>query len=311
MNSVIITVTPNPALDVTYSVARIRPGQTHRMPPGTCRAGGKGLNVARVLHQMGLPVHAIATAGGPTGEEFARELADSGIGHQLVAVGPETRRSMAIMDTASGQASIFNELGRPIPTADYDRLRAAAGGQLAGAGALVGSGSLPEAAPATFYPSLVEAAHEAGIPCIIDTSGPALLEAARAGADALKPNAEELIAATGHTDIPTAAAAVLELGAGSVFVSCGPDGIMYFARHGVTYLQARLPQPLTGNATGAGDAAVAAIAAGLAASAAPTEILTRAVAWSAAAVLAPTAGQLHRDYADFEARVVLETYPTT
>ena len=104
----------------------------------------------------------------------------------------------------------------------------------------------------------------AGIPVVVDTSGPGLLAAARAGASALKPNHEELEAATGagrpaRGGAPAFSRSALRL----VVVSLGRDGLLVVDRADVP-LHARLPRALHGNPTGAGDAAVAAITAALA-----------------------------------------------
>ena len=92
----IITVTPNPAVDMTYTVHGITEGSSHRVPTPLSRAGGKGINVARVTHQLGYPVLAIAPTGGAAGQTLAAELWTSGVPHTLVGVAAETRRSIAL-----------------------------------------------------------------------------------------------------------------------------------------------------------------------------------------------------------------------
>jgi fructose-1-phosphate kinase PfkB-like protein len=102
-----------------------------------------------------------------------------------------------------------------------------------------------------------------GIPVVVDTSGAGLLAAARAGAHALKPNLEELEAATGHVDPLIGARSLIALGARLVVVSLGRGGLIVVDRRHVP-LHAQRRRALHGNATGAGDAAVAAITAALA-----------------------------------------------
>ncbi|WP_284984048.1 hexose kinase [Arthrobacter sp. efr-133-TYG-118] len=310
----VITVTPNPAVDLSYHVAGITPGASHRVPAPLSRAGGKGLNVARVAHQLGHPVLALAPSGGTAGAEFAAELLSSGVPHRLIPVAAETRRSVALVDTVGGETSIFNEEGSPLQPSEWQALAAAVvdalhidnpGGQ--SAGALVGSGSLPPGAPADFYPALVRLAHDAGIPAVVDTSGPGIIAAARAGADLLKPNNHELLEATGESSLDVAARRLIALGAKTVLVSAGAEGMLAF-HHAAPggYWSARLPEPLSGNPTGAGDAGVAAAAVALAAGITdiPT-ILRRATAWSAAAVLMPAAGEISPLYADLEDQLIL------
>jgi fructose-1-phosphate kinase PfkB-like protein len=89
---VILTVTPNPALDLTYGISPLELGESNRVPAALVRAGGKGVSVARVAVQAGLPAEIVTTVGGDTGEEFSRSLASSGLRAHLVEV-PATASS--------------------------------------------------------------------------------------------------------------------------------------------------------------------------------------------------------------------------
>ena len=293
----ILTVTPNPALDLTWRVARLTPGATHRVPTGSARAGGKGLNVARVLHGEGHDVLALAATGGRAGAEFERELETSGIPHRLLHVEAATRRSVAVVDEQRGETSVLNELGSPLADAEVRDLIDTAARLAREAHAVSVSGSLPPGLDEDEFERLVGDLVATGVPVVVDTSGPALLAAARAGAHALKPNLEELEAATGHADPIEGAHALLALGAALVVVSLGEEGLIV-ARPHESPVRARLPRVLHGNATGAGDAAVAAIALELAqagsdaASLSLAGLARRATAWSASAVLMPLAGEL-------------------
>ncbi|MHA7294563.1 1-phosphofructokinase family hexose kinase [Arthrobacter sp. HLT1-21] len=308
----ILTVTANPAVDLTYGIPRLIPGTSHRVSAPLLRAGGKGVNVARVVHQTGRPAIAVAPVGGAVGAEFRAELAASGVPHALTGVAAATRRSMAFADRDAGQTSIFNETGLPLTPAEWEDLFRLVDAHLAGAGVLVGSGSLPNGAPPHFYADLVRRAKAHGIPSIIDTSGEALLAAAEAGADVVKPNHHELLAATGAPTVDGGARLLLDRGARIVVVSCGEHG-MYLYRLEEPPLRATLPR-FDGNPTGAGDAAVAAIAVALAAGITSAETLLRlATAWSAAAVLMPAAGELDASYRTLEPAVTLSQtrLPTT
>lgn len=312
---VVLTVTANPAVDATYTVPGIVLGASHRVPAPLYRAGGKGLNVSRVAHQLGFPTLAIATAGGGGGEQLRDDLEAAGIPHHLVPVAAATRRTIALVDTLNNTTSNFNEAGPALSAAEWRALAAAVVGNLAGvqtAGGvsrpcvLVGSGSLPQNAPADFYPGLVALAHHAGVPAIIDTSGVGILAAARAGADLLKPNHHELTEAMGGTDLVAAARRLMALGARRVLLSVGGDGMLAFSADSPGYLHARLPAPLAGNPTGAGDAAVAAAAVALANGVTELrEILRRAAAWGAAAVLMPGAGEISPRHAKLAEQLII------
>ncbi|MBS1906554.1 MAG: 1-phosphofructokinase family hexose kinase [Actinobacteria bacterium] len=170
---------------------------------------------------------------------------------------------------------------------------------------LVLSGSLPPGAPADLLPSLVRIGRDAGAIVIADTSGPALLAAADAGATVLKPNAAELVEATGIADPLAGACELLRRGVSLVLLSRGADGMLAVTSDEV--VRARLATPLAGNPTGAGDAAVAACAVLLAQGEKdPTALLRRATAWSAAAVLMPLAGDIHRSWPDLESALIVD-----
>lgn len=304
----ILTVTPNPAIDMTFTVTGLDVGESHRVDAAQVRAGGKGINVARVAHQLGYETVALAPTGGLTGRDFERQLTASGVPHRLVPVAADTRRSITIVDSMHDTTTVLNERGGPLASAEWAALATATLELVGRAHCLVGSGSLPPDAPDTAYAELVGMAHRHGIPAVIDTTGPALLLAARAEADIVKPNRRELAETTGEDDPVIGATHLLGLGAGLVLVSLGEAGMLAVTADDPTRpLRASLPEPLTGNPTGAGDAAVAAIAATLATgSRDPLEILLRATAWSAAAVLMPLASEISPSYPEIESRLLID-----
>jgi 1-phosphofructokinase family hexose kinase len=303
----IVTVTPNPALDLTWHVDHLTFGGSHRADAGVARAGGKGLNVARVAHGQGAAVVALATVGGGSGVEFAAELTASGVPHALVEVAGATRRSIAVVDEERGDTTIVNERGVSPADPEWAALLAENGDRLPTASVLVISGSLPPNAPEQLLPVLIGVGRDAGVPVIVDTSGPALLQAADAGASVLKPNAAELAEATGIADPIDGARSLIDRGVELVLLSLGADGMLAVTASGA--LHARLDAPLAGNPTGAGDASVAACAVLLAEGERDTElILRRATAWSAAAVLMPLAGDVSDTWPEIEARVTVRPY---
>jgi 1-phosphofructokinase family hexose kinase len=227
----IITVTPNPALDLTWHVAALEIGGVHRADAGKSRAGGKGLNVARVAHAQGASAVAITTSGGATGAEFAAELDVSGVPHVLVPVTASTRRSIALVDEALGDTTIVNERGEAPTDVEWTALKDAVARALArvdadGRDVLVISGSLPPGTPDDLLPSLIRLGRDAGATVIVDTSGPAMLTAADAGASVLKPNQHELRDATGLDDPIEGARELLRRGVELVLLSLGADGML-------------------------------------------------------------------------------------
>ncbi|WP_406247642.1 1-phosphofructokinase family hexose kinase [Microbacterium sp. M] len=299
----ILTATPNPALDLTWVVDRLQVGGTHRAEAGAVRAGGKGLNVARVARAAGADVRAVTTVGGATGDEFRHDLEASGVPHRLIPVAASTRRSAAWVDDALGDTTIVNERGVNPSDEEWTRVVDAVREEVTTASVLVIAGSLPPGAPPSLLPQLIGLG--AGIDVIVDTSGAGLLAAADAGAAVLKPNRAELVEATGIADPFAGARELLRRGAGLVLLSLGPEGLCAIG-DGAS-LQARLPEPLAGNPTGAGDAAVAAVACLLDAGIRdPETILRRAAAWSAAAVLMPLAGEISLRWRELEHELIVE-----
>lgn len=287
----IITVTPNAALDVTYEVDALARHTSHRVRVVTERAGGKGVNVASVLAALGHDVLVTGCAGGATGAQIRADLDARAITHSFADADGEARRTLTVVSTSEGDATVFNESGPMQSSTSWQALLDHVGGLVAAkrAGVVVLSGSLPPGFPGDGYADLVRLCREAGAAVILDADGDALRLALAAGPDIVKPNRAELAAVTGTDDVAAGVEALRALGARDVVVSAGPDGLTWYAADGAA-VRARLDGSLDGNPTGAGDAVVAALAAGLAGDR-PRDLVVRdAVSWSAAAVLQPVAG---------------------
>lgn len=283
----ILTVTLNPALDLTYRLPAVRLHAGNRVRDVRQQAGGKGVNVARVLAALGRTAIVTGLAGGPTGQALRADLAAAALHDELVEVAGETRRTVAVADDRD--TTVFLEPGPPVTAPEWRRFLAHYRRLLPGTAVAVLSGSLPPGLPADAYAVLVELARAHGVPAVLDADGPALLRALPAGPAVVKPNAHELAAATGTGDPVRGAERLRAAGAAAVVASLGPDGLLAATAEG--RWRARPPGALPGNPTGAGDSAVAALALGLADGTPWPERLRRAAALSAATVLAPVAGQ--------------------
>ena len=309
----IVTVTLNAALDVTYLVPRVELHTSHRVGSVSQVGGGKGVNVASVLVQQGRPVVATGLLGGTTGELVRADLDARGLAHRFSPTAGETRRSVAVVSEADGDATVFNEPGPTVTEAEWRGFLADLRALLAEVRpeVLVASGSLPPGIPTDAYAAVVRLAREAGARTIVDTSADALLAALPAAPDLVKPNRDELVEVTGEPDPVAGARMLLERGAREVVVSAGAEGLLDVTADGDVW-RAHLDAALTGNPTGAGDAAVAALAAALADGRSAREALADAVAWSAAAVLHPLAGHVRPDDVNgLRARVRVEQQTTT
>jgi tagatose 6-phosphate kinase len=282
----ILTVTLNAALDVTYRVAALVPGGSHRVEDVRSRAGGKGVNVARVLASFGHDVVVTGLTGGTAGAEIHADLRRAGLADEMVDVDGESRRTVNVV--AGGDATIFNEPGPHLPGSAWAGFRARFAELAARAAVVVLSGSLPPTLPVDAYAELVRLA--TGAETIVDADGVPLRAALGATPGVVTPNAAELTAATGHRHPAAAIEALRAAGARTVVATFGADGLVA-SGPGIA-LRARPPSRIAGNPTGAGDACVAALAAGCAAGAPWPERLRDAVAWSAAAVAAEAAGDV-------------------
>ncbi|MEU8510846.1 1-phosphofructokinase family hexose kinase [Kitasatospora sp. NPDC048722] len=289
----ILTVTPNAALDLTYRVDRLRPCASNRVRRVAERAGGKGVNVSRILHGLGRPTLVTGLAGGPSGTALRRDLAAAGLAERLLPIAADTRRTVAVVDAEAGDATTLLEPGPVVRPEEWNQLLAHVDGLLPDATAVVLSGSLPRGVPEDAYAGLIRLAHSHGVPAVLDTAGPALRAAIGAGPALVKPNADELTAATGLVDPVAAAGALRSAGAGAVVASLGADGLIALTPQGSWC--AEPPARIAGNPTGAGDAAVAALTLGLVADTPWPDRLAEAVALSAAAVAAPLAGDFDPD----------------
>ncbi|WP_335935198.1 1-phosphofructokinase family hexose kinase [Streptomyces sp. PTD5-9] len=319
----ILTVTLNTALDLTYGVPELVPHASHRVSDISERPGGKGLNVARVLSALGHETVVTGFAGGATGAVL-RELlaglsprgggpvgagtAPAPIGDALVEVAGNTRRTIAVVDRATGDTTQLNEPGPVVGAEEWAALLVRYEELLVGADAVALCGSLPPGIHVGAYAELIRAARAAGVPVLLDTSGEPLRRGIAARPDLIKPNADELAQLTGSRDPLRATRDARRRGAHAVVASLGPDGMLAVTPDGVW--QASPPARVRGNPTGAGDSAVAGLLSGLVEGLGWPDRLRRAVALSTATVLSPTAGDFDRAvYEELLPRVGVEEHP--
>ncbi|WP_327116131.1 1-phosphofructokinase family hexose kinase [Streptomyces sp. NBC_01341] len=306
----ILTVTLNTALDLTYAVPALVPHTTHRVGEVTERPGGKGVNVARVLSSLGHDTVVTGFAGGSNGTVL-RELLGalpSRPTDALVTVAGNTRRTLAVVDGTAGDTTQLNEPGPHIGPDEWAALLGTYRDLLTGADAVALCGSLPPGIHVGAYAELIRLARAAGVPVLLDTDGEPLRRGVAARPDLVKPNADELARLTGAREPLRATRDARRRGARSVVASLGPDGLLAVTPDGIW--RATPPSAVRGNPTGAGDSAVAGLLSALAEGLGWQERLTRAVALSTATVMAPAAGEFDRAaYEDLLTRVAVEQHP--
>jgi tagatose 6-phosphate kinase len=296
---VIVTVTLNAALDVTYRVkGEFALDETNRVDRVADHAGGKGINVARVLHSFGDEVVATGLLGGCTGARIRSLLDADGLRHRFVRIADESRRTTVLTDAVGATG-----LWEPGPVVTEEEWRAFHDAfthdlthDLAHARAVVLAGSLPPGVPIDAYAQMIGIARAAGAYTILDADGAALRHGIEAHPDLVKPNAAELAGLTGEpvdgvAQATRAAKIALGMGAAAVVATLGDAGMVLVSPD--TTRQVRQPQRFDGNPVGAGDACTAALARSVGR---PwDERLRDAAAMSAASVLAPVAGVVDQE----------------
>ncbi|MGW4283804.1 hexose kinase [Nocardia sp. NPDC004750] len=295
MVEVILTVTMNPAYDMTYRVERFERGQAHRVRSVEQRIGGKGINVTRVLNQLGK----YARATGFSDHAFAA-AAELEMPVDFVHALPWVRRTVVISESEDGTATALWEPGARVSNPHAaEQLSVRVAGLLPEIAGLVISGSLPGGIEPSLPAEIARTAIAADVPTICDVDGEALRLAAQVPGIVLTPDETELQRLIGTRpttadDIVIAAKPLIDNGVRALIATRGPEGIVAVTADGAW--TGALAEPLAGNPTGAGDAAVAAVIAALSTESRPdwAALLADVVATSAAAVVVPVAGEIDR-----------------
>lgn len=262
----VLTVTFNPALDLTVMVDALEPGAVHRVERTHRQAGGKGLNVSTLLALGGVKSVATGFLGQDNVEIFAHHLQRHGIEDAFVRVAGETRTGIKIVETGGSRTTDLNLPGLA-PTAEHRRELLARIRAWARPDAwVVLAGSLPVGVEASLVAEAVAAARAGGAKVAADTSGPALAAAIAAGVDLAKPNGDELAELLGTTlaDAGAILAAAQRLHATKVphlVVSLGAEGAIFLAPDGA--LRAAAPSVQVVSTVGAGDSLLAGMLHGL------------------------------------------------
>ena len=297
----ILTVTMNVALDRSLRVPNFRVGHRHRASEAFAQAGGKGVNVARALKHLDLPVVATGLAGGRTGTRVVEELTSEGILNDFVRISEESRTSTIVVDETGGTTTEVYERGPHVAPEELEMLLEKIAYLARGADLVVFAGSLPRGVEDGFYAHAIRECNRRRIRAVLDAEGRALRLAVEAEPWLVSPNqreAESLVGQEFHDDedFLMALDAIAELGARNVLI--GHDAGAYLldrAERRVQRFTATIPpvEPVTQEA-GAGDAMLAGYLAARAAEEPAEDGLRRAVAVGAAATLAVGGGHFDR-----------------
>ncbi|MBC6492878.1 1-phosphofructokinase family hexose kinase [Flavihumibacter stibioxidans] len=287
----IITITPNPAVDKSTSTEQLVPEKKLRCTEMVVEAGGGGINVSKALTRLGAPNMAIITSGGINGQQLEACLKQENILYNAVSVSGETRENMVVLETNSNNQFRFVLPGPTLDGTDADKILSALAGLPDKPKLIVGSGSLPPGFNTDFYARIAAYANANGIPCLIDCSGEPLLKAAETGVFLLKPNLHELSQLTGKEKLETgevldAARQLLQSGrCQMVVVSLGAQGALLVTRD--QHLQVSAPTVKKQSTVGAGDSMVAGMAYQIWKNASPEDMVRYGVACGTAATMNP------------------------
>jgi 6-phosphofructokinase 2 len=294
----ILTLTLNPAIDVSTSVGEVVP--VHKLRCGTVRRdpGGGGINVARVVRRLGSDVVAVYPVGGLIGA-LLRTLTDAeGVQSRTVPIAQETRENFTVLCGASRQQYRFVLPGPALVEAEWRACLAAVESYDGVLSYVVASGSLPPGVPPDSQSHLVEIAKAKGAKLVVDSAGPALQAALEKGVHLIKPNLRELRELTGEPlerkDEWVAACRRLVLAGGAelVALTLGEHGALLVSRE-QAWLGSGPPAEIV-SAVGAGDSFLGAMVWALDHGHPPHAALRHGVAAGSAAILTPATDLCHK-----------------
>jgi 1-phosphofructokinase family hexose kinase len=294
---VIVTVTVNAALDRTLTVPGFQIGYRHRSSDVLSLAGGKGINVARALKALEIPVVATGLAGGRTGTRIVEELTGEAILNDFVRIGAESRTSTAVVDPTTGTYTEINEWGPEVTAGELALLVEKLDYLARGADFVVLAGSLPRKVPTSFYGDVIRALARREVRVVLDSEGEALLASVDAAPYLVSPNqaeAEQLVGQELETDddFMMALDAIAEMGPRNVIVTL-ENGCFALLRHGRKTRRVRAlaqhVEPVS--RVGSGDVLLAQFMAAIVEERSPDDAIRLAVAAGAASVRELGAGR--------------------
>ncbi len=282
MQSKVVTVTLNPALDKTITIPRLEVGGLNRVEQVRIDPGGKGVNVAKVLKKFSVDVIATGFIGGSEGEFIQRRLKDMGIKTGFLEVQGVTRTNLKIFDNETKVTTEINEPGFAVLAEDLAGFRHKLACLLRDTSVLVLSGSVPRGTPGDIYSDYIALAKEKNVKTILDADGLAMAEGIKARPFAVKPNVHELGELLGRSlktekEIIAAGRELIHEGITMVVISRGSEGAIALAKEEAYRATpfSIIPQ----STVGAGDSMVAAMTYAVL----ENKPLSEVVRWAAAA----------------------------
>ena len=263
----ILTITLNPSVDIAYQLDTFHLDTVNRVEKVQKTAGGKGLNVTRVLKQIGEDVVATGFIGGEIGSYVKKQLTRNDIKNSFVEIGNETRNCIAVLH--DGKQTEILEQGPTIQEHEALNFIEHLEIILNNVDVVVISGSLPKGLASNYYVEIVELCKKCGVAVVLDCSGEALKKVleSQQKPTVIKPNTEELSQLIGKEvtddiqELKSVLSGQLFQGIDWIVVSLGAKGA--FAKYKDKFYRVRIPKIKVVNPVGSGDSTVAGIAAGL------------------------------------------------
>jgi 1-phosphofructokinase family hexose kinase len=294
---VIVTVTLNAALDRTLTVPHFQLGHRHRASDVLTLAGGKGINIARALKRLDVPVVATGLAGGRTGTRIVEELTSEAILNDFVRIVGESRTSTAVVDPTEGSYTEINEWGPKVDTHELEVLLDKLHYLSRGADFVVFAGTLPRGVDESFYAEAVRDLNRRDVQVILDSEGQPLRLGVEAEPFLVSPNQLEAEHVVGQEledeeDFLMALDAIAELGARNVQITMESGCYALFREERqVKRYKALAPNVEAVSVVGAGDVLLAQFIAAQLAGKSAEEALRLGVAAGAASTLEVGAGR--------------------
>ena len=295
----IVTLTMNPAIDLSTPVERVVSDRKLRCGPPVREPGGGGINVARAVHRLGGEALAIFPAGGATGDLLRELLLGEGVAHVAIRTEAWTRENVNVREEETGKQFRFVFPGPPLAAAEWERCIETLSELEPFPRLLVVSGSLPPGVPADLYAGLARKARSAGSRMILDTSGEPLRLAARQGVYLLKPSLREFQELTGSSlaardALLDRARELIREGRCEILVlSLGAEGLLWVSASEAEWMRA--PAVTVASSVGAGDSLVAGLVLGLSRGKPMREAVRLGLAAATASVMTPGTGLCRLD----------------
>jgi len=298
---VIITVTFNPTIDKSISVAGLVPDKKLPCTITDYEAGGGGINVARAIAKLGGNVIAVYLSGGDTGNKIRKLLRMDSVKNIAVKIKESNRENLIVEDISAKQQYLFDMPGPSVTRREWQKCLARIE-TIDDVEYIVASGSLPPGVPPQIFKELSALAGKKNAKLIVDTSGEGLKQALEAGVYLIKPNIRELasLASKERLDAGSVAVTARQLidqgNCGAIVVSMGAAGALLVTKEQTVQISA--PSLPVESTVGAGDSMLAGIVLNLSAGKSLLNSVQYGVACGTAATIKPGTKLCSKEDAD-------------